>query len=348
MLDERANYWLPVDQYIGGIEHAVLHLLYARFFHKLLRDAGLVSSDEPFTRLLTQGMVCAETYFRRGEHGKLTWFSPAEVEVDHDDKGRPIGARARADGQAVAIGPIEKMSKSRNNGVDPQRLIEQYGADTVRLYTMSAAPPDQRLEWSDAAVEGASRFLRRVWRLTFEHVSAGPVPAAGAAGEEFAALRRQIHETIVKVSDDISRRYKFNTAIAAVMELFNALAAADSRSPAARAVLQEGLETVCLLLAPIVPHVTEVLWQALGHAQRPLTEARWPVADPAALKRASIEVVVQVNGRKRAVVHVPADADRAGTERIALADDHVRRYTDGQQIRKVVVVPQRLVNIVCG
>ncbi|MEQ8663350.1 MAG: leucine--tRNA ligase, partial [Gammaproteobacteria bacterium] len=348
MVDERVDYWMPVDIYIGGIEHAVLHLLYARFFHKAMRDAGLVRSDEPFKRLLTQGMVCKETYFRETGGGRKQYFNPADVEVDTDDKGRATAARARCDGQPVTIGPVEKMSKSKNNGVDPQALIDRYGADTVRLYTMFAAPPDQSLEWSDSAVEGAFRFLKSLWRLVHEHVGAAPAAGAtagGALGDPHKALRRHIHETIVKVSDDVSRRYKFNTAIAAVMELVNHLARTPAEDATGRTVRQEGLDTVVLLLAPIVPHVAHVLWQALGHAND-LTDARWPVADERALVRDALELVVQVNGRKRAVVSVAADADKAACEQAALADDNVARFTAGRTVRKVIVVPGKLVNIV--
>ncbi|HET6593461.1 MAG TPA: leucine--tRNA ligase, partial [Xanthomonadales bacterium] len=304
MLDDTADYWLPVDQYVGGIEHAVLHLLYARFFHKLLRDVGLVSSAEPFTNLLTQGMVVAETFYRE-DNGKLTYFSPADVAVKHDAKGKAIGAKLRSDGQPVTVGRVEKMSKSKNNGVDPQTMVDKYGADTVRLYTMFAAPPDQSLEWSDSSVEGAFRFLRTLWRLTLEHVACGPAaaldPAALSPGQK--DLRRHVHETIAKVSDDISRRYKFNTAIASVMELLNHLSRAGSPGDADRAVRQEGLETVILLLAPIVPHVAQVLWRALGHSGL-LADAPWPQVDTTALARDSVDLVVQVNGRKRAIVRV--------------------------------------------
>ncbi|MCC6202575.1 MAG: leucine--tRNA ligase [Gammaproteobacteria bacterium] len=348
MLDERVNYWFPVDQYIGGIEHAVLHLLYARFFHKLLRDVGLVRGGEPFRNLLTQGMVCAETYFRKDSSGKRTFYAPGAVRKDYDAKGRVIAATLLADGQPVEVGPIEKMSKSKNNGVDPQALIERYGADTVRLYMMAAAPPEQRLEWSDAGVEGSFRFLKRLWRFAHEHLAAGPVPAG--AGHAFdgaaAAVRRQLHETIAKVSDDIGRRHKFNTAIAALMELFNAASALEGDAPAIRRVRHEVLETMCLLLAPIVPHMTEVLWTALGHDDQPLTEAHWPEADPAAMQRDTIELVVQVNGRKRASITVPADADEPAIEAAALTDDNVRRHLAAVTVRKVVIVPRRLVNIV--
>ena len=347
MVDARVDYWMPVDIYIGGIEHAVLHLLYARFFHKAMRDAGLVKSDEPFKRLLTQGMVCKETYYREGANGRRQYFSPSAVEVDTDAKGRAVAARLVADGQPVVIGAVEKMSKSKNNGVDPQALIDRYGADTVRLYTMFAAPPDQSLEWSDSAVEGAFRFLKTLWRLAHEHVSGG-LPASSTAGSlnpAQAALRRHIHETIVKVSDDISRRYKFNTAIAAVMELVNHLQRTAADDGAGRSVRQEGLDTVVLLLAPIVPHIAHALWQALGHADA-LVDSPWPVADPAALVRDALDLVVQVNGRKRAVVSVAADADATTCESAALSDANVERFTTGKTIRKIVVVPGKLVNIV--
>ena len=345
MVDARADYWMPVDIYIGGIEHAVLHLLYARFFHKAMRDAGLVKSDEPFKRLLTQGMVCKETYYRDAENGRKQYFNPTQVDVELDAKGRAVSARAKSDGQPVTIGAVEKMSKSKNNGVDPQALIDRYGADTVRLYTMFAAPPDQSLEWSDSAVEGQFRFLKSLWRLVNEHAGTTPPAVAGEQTEDLKTLRRHIHETIAKVSDDISRRYKFNTAIAAVMELVNHLSRMTVGSAAAHAVRQEGLDTVVLLLAPIVPHVTAVLWQALGHADD-LALAAWPVADQAALARDEVEMVVQVNGRKRAVVRVPVNADKAACEALALAEDNVQRFVSGKALRKVIVVPGKLVNVV--
>jgi leucyl-tRNA synthetase len=347
MVDERARYWMPVDIYIGGIEHAVLHLLYARFFHKLMRDTGLAVVDEPFKRLLTQGMVCKETYFREAASGKKTYYNPESVDVETDEKGRAIRANLTADGQPVEIGPVEKMSKSKNNGIDPQTLIDRYGADTVRLYTMFAAPPEQSLEWSDSAVEGAFRFLRGLWRLTYEHVNLGPVTPVAVAdlSPELQALRRKIHETIAKVTDDVARRYKFNTAIAAVMELVNALVKGGHATPDARTVMHEGLEACTLLLAPIVPHCTEAMWAALGHDDA-LATAPWPVADPAALVRVTVEVVVQVNGRKRASITLPADASNELAESTALADENVARFLAGQTVRKVIVVPGRLVNVV--
>ncbi|MFP5419071.1 MAG: leucine--tRNA ligase, partial [Gammaproteobacteria bacterium] len=259
MLDARANHWLPVDQYIGGIEHAILHLLYARFFHKLMRDEGLVASDEPFVNLLTQGMVIADTFYREAADGKKTWINPADVET------RDGQVVLISDGQPVVVGGTEKMSKSKNNGVDPQALIDQYGADTARLFTMFAAPPEQSLEWSDAGVEGAHRFLRRLWKQVFDHVQAGTVAAStgGDLPDAAKTLRRQLHQTLQKVSDDIERRKQFNTAIAAVMELMNALARMEGDDAVSRAVRQETLEAVSVMLAPIVPHIAEALYAEL-------------------------------------------------------------------------------------
>ncbi len=344
MLDQRADYWLPVDQYVGGIEHAVLHLLYARFFHKLMRDEGLVRSDEPFTRLLTQGMVVAESYYRV-EEGRQVWINPSEVEVERDEKGRVIAARTR-DGRPVEIGGVQKMSKSKNNGIDPQALIDRYGADTVRLFTMFAAPPDQTLEWSDAGVEGASRFLRRLWKLVAGHLERGPAPALEpeSLSDAQRALRRQVHETIVRVNDDIGRRYTFNTAIAKVMELVNALSRAPDAEPQDRALLQEGLVTSLLLLSPIVPHFATALLRELGREGEP----RWPEADAQALVQERVEIVLQVNGKLRGRLQAPAGAPREELERLALADPAVQRFTEGLTVRKVVVVPGRLVNVVAS
>jgi leucyl-tRNA synthetase len=302
MLDQRANYWLPVDQYIGGIEHAVLHLLYARFFHKLMRDAGLVHSDEPFTRLLTQGMVLKDG---------------------------------------------SKMSKSKGNTVDPQELIDQYGADTVRLFTMFAAPPEQSLEWSDSGVEGAYRFLKRLWKAVHEHVGKGAAPALNGddLNDAQRSLRRKVHETIQKVSDDVGRRYTFNTAIAANMELLNELGRFQDDSDAGRAVLQEALEGTVLMLAPIVPHISHSLWQALGHAEA-VVGCRWPDFDPIALVQDNVDIVVQVNGKLRGRVTVPAQADRDAIEAAALADVNVQKFVAERTLRKVIVVPGKLVNLV--
>ena len=347
LVDERVDYWMPVDIYIGGIEHAVLHLLYARFFQKLMRDLGLVQDGEPFKRLLTQGMVCKETYFRDTGSGKPQFFNPADVSVETDDKGRAVKAVYDGDGEAVEIGPVEKMSKSKNNGVDPQVLIDKYGADTVRLYTMFAAPPDQSLEWSDTAVEGASRFLKTLWRLVYQHVKAGPCEAIDTdkLDDNARELRRLVHQTIEKVTDDIARRYKFNTAIAAVMELANALNKVRDPSPAVRAVIQEGLETAVLLLSPIVPHCTRVLWEALGQGGD-VVDAAWPKSDPAALVQDEITLIAQINGKKRAELLVAADASNEAIEQLALANEAVQRHLDGKSVVKVIVVPGRLINIV--
>ncbi|WP_027962069.1 leucine--tRNA ligase [Halomonas halodenitrificans] len=353
MLDERANHWLPVDLYIGGIEHAILHLLYARFFTKLMRDFGLVNVDEPFQRLLTQGMVIAETYYREADNGAKLWFNPADVEVKRDDKGRPVSAVLLEDGQPVEMGGIEKMSKSKNNGVDPQSMIERFGADTVRLFMMFAAPPEQSLEWSDAGVEGAHRFLKRLWRLVGEHLEEGQPGELDAADLDDAQreLRRKTHETIKKAGDDIGRRTTFNTAIAAVMELTNGIGQfhKQNASPTPRdlAVAREAVEACVLLLAPIIPHACHALWSALGHAE-PVIDARWPALDESALTRDTIELVVQVNGKLRSRIEIPADADKATAEAAAFASENVQRHTDGKTVRKVIVVPGKLVNIVVG
>ncbi|MDO9385683.1 MAG: leucine--tRNA ligase [Thiobacillus sp.] len=338
MLDARANKWLPVDQYIGGIEHAILHLLYARFFHKLMRDEGLVSSDEPFVNLLTQGMVIADTYYRESADGKKTWFNPADVET------RDGVAALKADGQPVVVGGTEKMAKSKNNGVDPQALIDQYGADTARLFTMFAAPPEQSLEWSDAGVEGAHRFLKRLWKLAFEHVQGGTV-AAFAGGElpdAAKTLRRQLHQTIHKVGDDIERRKQFNTAIAAVMELMNALAKLEGDDVTTRSVRQEVLEAAVAMLAPIVPHIGEALYAEL----KPDAVMAWPTVDEAALVQEEIELMLQVNGKLRGQIRVAAATTREAVEAAALASEVAQKYLEGKPPKKVVVVPGRLVNIV--
>ncbi|MGZ8218394.1 leucine--tRNA ligase [Methylomagnum sp.] len=346
MLDERANYWLPVDQYIGGIEHAILHLLYSRFYHKLLRDAGLVKCDEPFANLLTQGMVVAPTFFRE-DGGKKAYIGPTEVDVTTDDKGRITGATLKADGGPVSVGGTEKMSKSKNNGVDPEHLVSRYGADTVRLFTMFAAPPEQSLEWSDSGVEGGFRFLRRLWKQVATHVNEGPVPAldTNALNDGQKAIRRQVHETLRKVTDDMGRRFTFNTAIAANMELLNALAKFDDASGQGRAVRQEALELVTLMLSPIVPHISEHLWRALGH-DGIVAVTPWPEADESALVQDSLEYVVQVNDKLRGKITVAVDAPSDAIQAAALADENVLRFTEGKPPRKVIVVPKKLVNIV--
>jgi leucyl-tRNA synthetase len=347
MVDRETNYWMPVDQYIGGIEHAILHLLYSRFWWKVLRDEGLVQGDEPFRRLLTQGMVLNEIFFRKPASGRIQYFNPADVDLQHDDKGNRIGAVLKSDSQPVESGGIGTMSKSKNNGIDPQALIDRYGADTARLFTMFAAPPEDTLEWSDAGVEGANRFLRRLWKLVAEHVNAGPVPKADFAqlSVELKDLRRLTHQTLAKVTDDIGRRRTFNTAIAATMELINAVAKNHDLSAAARAVRHEALEMIVLVLSPIVPHISHGLWRALGHPEA-VIDARWPSVDEMALKRDQLDLVVQVNGKLRGKVVVPVAAAEDQVRELVLADDNVQRHITGKAIKKVIVVPGKLVNIV--
>ncbi|WP_020682867.1 leucine--tRNA ligase [Marinobacterium rhizophilum] len=347
---EQANYWLPVDQYIGGIEHAILHLLYSRFFHKLMRDEGLVNSDEPFTRLLCQGMVLADTYYREDDKGGKIWIAPTDVDTETDDKGRIISARLKSDGLPVEQAGVSKMSKSKNNGIDPQVMIDKYGADTVRLFMMFAAPPEQSLEWSDSGVEGAHRFLKRLWKQVHDHLQQGQgvatLDAANLTNDQ-RDLRRKVHETIAKVSDDIERRQTFNTAIAAVMELSNSIGRFVDVSEQGRAVTREAVLAATQLLAPIVPHITHHLWQQLTGSDD-LLHTPWPQVDEAALTRASLEMVVQVNGKVRAKISVAANADEDVILHTALADENVRKHMAGKQLRKKIVVPGKLVNIVVG
>ena len=346
MVDARADYWLPVDQYVGGIEHAVLHLLYARFFLKLMRDQGLTRYGEPFTNLLTQGMVVAETFYR-DEQGRRTYYNRNDLEFERDAGGRISAARLREDGLPVIIGKMEKMSKSKNNGVDPQDMIDKYGADTVRLFVMFTTPPDQSLEWSDAGIEGAHRFLKRLWKFALQNYRNSPRAELVPYTSEQRDVRRKIHRTIVKVNDDIGRRYTFNTAIAAVMELLNVLNRMNDQSGNARAVRREGLEVIVLLLSPIIPHITDAIWRAMGK-QTALIDAAWPRADAAALIEDECQLVVQVNGKKRAQIVTLPDASEELIQAAALDNENVQRHISGKQVKKVIVVPQRLVNIVVG
>jgi len=350
MLDpEKANYWLPVDQYVGGIEHAILHLLYSRFFHKLMRDEGLVDSDEPFKRLLCQGMVLADTYYRENSDGSTTWISPSDVDIETDEKGRTISAVHKEDGQPVIHGGITKMSKSKNNGIDPQTMIDKYGADTVRLFMMFAAPPVQSLEWSDSAVEGAQRFLKRLWKLTHEHVAHGKKIAlkSDELNDQQSELRRKVHQTIKKVSHDIDVRQTFNTAIAAVMELTNSIGKFKDSSDQGIAVQREAIETCILLLAPITPHITAQLWSEMSNDNE-LIYAKWPQADETALVQASVNMVISVNGKVRGKMSVPADADEDLILHTALSLENVQKFMLDKTIRKKIIVPGKLVNIVVG
>ncbi|WP_440875497.1 leucine--tRNA ligase [Thalassotalea sp. PLHSN55] len=350
MLDPaKANYWLPVDQYIGGIEHAILHLLYARFFHKLLRDAGMVNCDEPFKKLLCQGMVLADTYYREADNGGQEWISPTDVEVERDEKGAVTSAKSKLDGQPVLSAGMSKMSKSKNNGIDPQEVINKYGADTVRLFIMFTSPPEQTLEWSDSGVEGAHRFLKRVWKLVHdfkESGEAGSLEGLSLSGNQ-KALRRVLHKAIGKVSDDIGRRNTFNTAIASIMELMNHLAKAPLDTAEDRAVMKEAVEAVILMLAPIVPHMCHHLWSELGKAEI-IEDALWPVVDESALVEDEKLIIVQVNGKLRAKITVAADISAKDIEAVGLADDNVSKFVDGKTIRKVIYVPGKLLNIVAN
>ena len=345
MVDARARYWMPVDQYIGGIEHAILHLLYSRFWTRVMRDCGLTDIDEPFRRLLTQGMVLNEIWFRKPAAGRVVYYHPSDVEASGEGESR--AGVLKSDGRPVEYGGIGTMSKSRRNGVDPQELVERYGADTARLFTMSNVPPEHTFEWSDEGVEGAFRFMKRLWKAVHAHVedgAAGKVEAAALDGPQ-RELRRQAHQTLAKVGDDIGRRRTFNTAIAAVMELLNALVRFMDRSPQGRAVMQEALDLVVLMLAPVIPHATQAMWRALGHATL-LVDERWPAPDAAALAKDTIEIVGQVNGRLRARISVPADADESTVRERVLADPGVAKFVAGQPVRKFIYVPGKLVNVV--
>lgn len=342
---EAAQTWLPVNQYIGGVEHAILHLLYARFFHKLMRDEGVVQGNEPFANLLTQGMVLADTFYREAENGKKTWFNPADIELEKDEKGRVLSAKYKGDGQAVIVGGQEKMSKSKNNGIDPQAIIDQYGADTARVFMMFAAPPDQSLEWSDAGVEGANRFLKRVWRLAAGFLEKGSNATAIDSSKLATAaqdLRRKTHETIQKVEDDIERRHAFNTAIAALMELLNACNKFEAQSEQDLAVEREAIVTLLTLLAPFAPHLSQTLLAEFGIE---LTATLFPVVDESALTRSTQTIVVQVNGKLRGKLDVAIDASKEDILALAKALPEVQPFLTGPT-KKEIVVPNKLVNLV--
>lgn len=346
---EQANYWLPVDQYIGGIEHAILHLLYARFFHKLMRDVGLVDSDEPFKRLLCQGMVLADTYYREDEKGGKVWFAPADIDTEQDDKGRIIKAWHKEDGQPVISAGMSKMSKSKNNGIDPQQVIDKLGADTVRLFMMFTAPPEQTLEWSDSGVEGAHRFIKRVWKLAQETMTAGLVKEldTSALTSEQKTIRREVHKTIDKVTDDLARRNTFNTAIAAIMELMNKLAKAPLESDADKAIMTEAVQAVVVMLTPITPHLGHDLWQQLGN-EGSVEDASWPVADKSAMVEDEKLIVVQVNGKVRGKITVAADAEEELIKELGMSDPNVAKFLEEKTIRKVIFIKGKLLNIVAN
>lgn len=347
MLDaEEANYWLPVDQYIGGIEHATMHLLYFRFFHKLLRDAGFVTSEEPADKLLCQGMVLADAFYYTSPTNERIWVSPTQVTLERDEKGRIIKA-TDPEGRELVHSGMTKMSKSKNNGIDPQEMVEKYGADTVRLFMMFASPAEMTLEWQESGVEGAKRFLGRVWNLVYQYQqnpakTSLDITALSAAQK---SLRREVHKTIAKVSDDIGRRQTFNTAIAAVMELMNKLTKASLESDQDRAVMAEALSAVVRMLYPITPHICFELWQALGN-ESAIDTAEWVKADEAAMVEDEKLIVVQVNGKVRGKVTVAADADEETVKTIAFADENVKKFVDNQHIVKVIYVAGKLLNVV--
>ena len=354
MVDARNDYWMPMDQYIGGIEHAILHLLYARFWTKVMRDLGLVKFNEPFKNLLTQGMVLNETYYRENPNGSRDWFNPADVDVTTDAKGKILGAVLREDGQPVQVGGVEKMAKSKNNGIDPQALIEQYGADTARFFTMFAAPPEQTLEWSDSGVEGSHRFLKRVWNFTQKHSDAlqsatsndlSQAAISAAASE----LRLTVHSTLKQISYDLER-VQYNTVASGNMKLLNALEGFTYSADAGdQALLCEGVSILLRTLYPICPHVTAHLWQTLGFEQAHgcgIIDAPWPLVDETALTQSDVTYIVQVNGKLRDKLTAPAAADNATLQELALQLDNVQKFIDGQAVKKFIVVPKKLINIV--
>jgi leucyl-tRNA synthetase len=362
MVDKtRAQHWLPVDQYIGGIEHAILHLLYARFFHKLMRDEGLVPGDEPFKNLLTQGMVIAPTFYREEKSGKKLWINPTEVDVETDAKGRPIGAKLKADGKSVIIGGIEKMAKSKNNGVDPQAIIDAYGADTARLFMMFASPPDQQLEWSDTGVEGSFRFLKRLWSFAFENEQS--IHRAFSQQHNWDNFKLKMHPEQKQTWHEINvvlkqaifdfDRHQFNTVVAAAMKIMNGVNAVvkvthEETAPSGNVsemIVAESLSILLRLLAPITPHIAQTLWKELGYGDD-ILNAPWPEVDENALIQDEIELVIQVNGKLRGNLRVAKDADKATLEQLALAHDAVQKHMAGAAPKKIIVVPGRLINIV--
>jgi leucyl-tRNA synthetase len=352
IVDQRDDYWMPMDQYIGGIEHAVLHLLYARFWTKVMRDMGLVHFDEPFKRLFTQGMLTHECYYREDESGRKRWFYPAEIDIEYDDKGRPLKVTAREDGQPVIFGGVEKMSKSKNNVVEPRDIIAKFGADTARAFVMFAGPPDQSAAWSNSGAEGTYRFLRRLWNFCYEHrdvfathVKLDPASLSPAS----RSARREIHLNLKQADFDYAR-LQYNTVVSASMKMLNALEDAKlGTSSADKSLLQESVSILLRTLYPIAPHITHGLWNELGYAAQfgaDIIDAPWPQFDSAALEQDEIELVVQVNGKLRSSIRVPAAADKQAIERAAVADTNVQKFVAGQAVKRVIVVPGKLVNVV--
>ena len=353
MLDERADYWLPVDQYVGGIEHAVLHLLYARFFNKLMRDEGLIEADEPFTKLLTQGMVLADTFYYENEAGGQEWVAPKDVTLDTNEKGK-VTKMTDPQGRALKTDGMSKMSKSKNNGVDPAELIQKYGADTLRVFSMFAAPPDQSMEWSNTGVEGANRFIKRLWRQVYEHVNSSTAPTTDKIDSAFEdlsnlhqELRRKVYTTLEKVTDDMTRRFTFNTAIAANMELINELSKFNEKGSQADAVRQEAFKTIVLMLSPVMPHVAQELWVKLGN-EGLVMDQDWPESDEDALVQSNIQMMIQINGKLRGKVDVAVDADDKKVEALAMENENVKQFIEDKTVRKVIVVKGRLINIVAN
>ena len=350
MVDARNDYWMPMDQYIGGIEHAVLHLLYARFWTKVMRDLGLVKFDEPFTRLFTQGMLTHECYYR-DDGGRKRWFYPSEIDVEYDDKGRPVKVTAREDGQPVVYGGTEKMSKSKNNVVEPREIIGRFGADTARAFVMFAGPPDQSAAWSNSGAEGTYRFLRRLWSFCHarcDSLAQARPPASSALLANLKALRREIHLNLKQADFDYAR-VQYNTVVSAAMKMLNALDDARlGESPAETQLVRESIGILLRVLYPIAPHITHALWQELGYVREfgDLLDAPWPAAAEEALVQDEIELIVQVNGRLRGAIRVPAAADRAAIEAAAMADANVQKFVAGNPVKRVVVVPNKLVNVV--
>ncbi len=354
MVDERNEYWMPMDQYIGGIEHAILHLLYARFWTKVMRDLNLITFDEPFQNLLTQGMVLNETYYSEDASGKKTWLNPLDVELDLDEKGRPRGAKLIGDtsNTPVVVGGVEKMSKSKNYGVDPQALIDEYGADTARLFVMFAAPPEQQLEWSGAGVDGASRFLRRVWMYSSSQASAlrdASDSLPDNLNDAEKELRREVHTILKQANFDYQRR-QYNTVVSAAMKMLNILEPIklEQNTAISAPVLRECLSILLRVLYPVVPHLTHVLWKEVGYAKTmgPLLDAPWPAVDEAALVQTEITLMMQINGKLRGDIKVPADASKEQIEALALQSEPAQKALNGGTPKKVIVVPGRLVNIV--